>query len=331
MNGTSLIKAQALWYISPKKAELRQETLQDLNPNECRVRIVYSGISRGTESLVFHGQIPHSEWQRMQCPFQVGEFSFPLKYGYCAVGVVEQGSTDMIGKTVFSLFPHQTIANIPVSALTVLPDNLPPERAILLANMETALNAVWDASPSVSDRIVVVGAGVVGVLVAYLCTQIAGTDVTLVDVDASRQSLATSLGVKFTLPNQAPQNCDVVIHASGNSVGLRTALSCSGNEATVLELSWYGTKNVSLPLGEAFHAKRLKLISSQVGQIPASHRARWDFKRRINAAMNLLNDERLDALISHPIPFEDLATQLPNIFSATSNALAPLVKYRTSC
>jgi 2-desacetyl-2-hydroxyethyl bacteriochlorophyllide A dehydrogenase len=322
---------KALWYIAPNQAELRQELLQEQQLNGCRVRMLYSGISRGTESLVYSGLVPQTEWQRMRCPFQVGEFSYPVKYGYCAVGIVEEGQADMIGKNVFSLSPHQTHINLPTSALAILPDNLPPKRAILIANMETALNAVWDAAPSVADRILVVGAGVVGCLVAYLCGQIAGTNVTLVDIDETRQSLATHLGVKFALPDKAPQNCDVVIHASGNPTGLRTALLSAGNEATVLELSWYGTKEVSIPLGEAFHARRLKLISSQVGQITTSHRARWDFDRRLAAAINLLNDERLDVLISDEIAFEDLPAFLPDIFNPKSKALAPLVSYQRVC
>jgi 2-desacetyl-2-hydroxyethyl bacteriochlorophyllide A dehydrogenase len=322
---------QTLWYTAPKQVELRQELLPELKPNECRVRMLYSGISRGTESLVYSGLVPQTEWQRMRCPFQVGEFSYPVKYGYCAVGVVEYGQADMIGKTVFSLSPHQSYINLPTSALTILPSSLSPKRAILIANMETALNAVWDAAPSIADRILVVGAGVVGCLVAYLCGQIAGTDVTLVDIDKTRHSIATHLGVKFALPHNAPHNCDVVIHASGNPAGLRTALLCAGNEATVLELSWYGTKEVSIPLGEAFHARRLKLISSQVGQIATSHRARWDFKRRLTAAINLLNDERLDVLISDEIAFEDLPACLPDIFNPKSKALAPLVSYQTLC
>jgi 2-desacetyl-2-hydroxyethyl bacteriochlorophyllide A dehydrogenase len=325
------LAAQALWYTAPKQAELRQETLPILKPTECRVRMLYSGISRGTESLVFSGLVPQTEWQRMRCPFQAGEFSYPVKYGYCAVGVVEQGNADMIGKTVFSLSPHQTHINLSTSALTILPDNLPPKRAILIANMETALNAIWDAAPSIADRILVVGAGVVGCLVAYLCGQIAGTDITLVDIDETRQSIATHLGVKFTLPEKAPKNCDLVVHASGHPAGLRTALLCAGNQATVLELSWYGTKEVSIPLGEAFHVRRLKLISSQVGQIATSHRARWDFKRRLAAAINLLNDSRLDVLISDEIAFEDLPAHLPKIFDPNSKALAPLVSYQTLC
>ncbi len=323
----SQTQSQSFWYTAPNKTELRQELLPTLKPDECRVKMLYSGISRGTESLVYSGKIPESEWQRMRCPFQIGEFSFPVKYGYCAVGVVEEGANELIGKTVFSLSPHQSYINLPSSALTVLPPDLPPKRAILAANMETALNAMWDAAPSAADHILVVGAGVLGCLVAYLCGQIPGSVVTLTDIDASRAALATNLGVNFALPGDAPNNCDLVIHASGHPTGLRTALSSAGNEAKVVELSWYGTRDVSVPLGEAFHSRRLKLISSQVGQIPPSHRPRWDFKRRLNAALDLLNDDRLDALISDEILFKTLPEKISSIFGSESNILAPLVKY----
>jgi 2-desacetyl-2-hydroxyethyl bacteriochlorophyllide A dehydrogenase len=329
MNNKQKIETKALWYVSPGQLELRSEILGELASDECRVRTIYSGISRGTESLVFAGQVPVSEYQTMRCPFQEGDFPFPVKYGYSSIGLVEAGSNELIGKTVFSLFPHQDVANISANALTILPVDLSPRRAILAANMETALNAVWDAAPQAADRIVIVGAGVVGALVAYLCGQLPGADVTLVDIDSSRADLASKLGVNFVQPDYAPRNCDVVFHASGQSAGLETALSCAGNEATILELSWYGSKPVSVPLGGAFHSKRLKLISSQVGQIAPSHRPRWDYKRRLLAALNLLKDDRLEVLLAPDLQFENLPRDLPHIFNSSSGVLAQVIHYNS--
>ncbi len=320
-------KALALWYLAPGKAGLRTEKLATLKSDECHVRMLYSGISRGTESLVFHGLVPEGEWQRMRCPFQQGEFPFPVKYGYAAIGIVEQGPAEWMEKTVFSLFPHQDVANIPVSALTVLPAGIHARRAILAANMETALNAVWDAAPGPADRILVVGAGVVGAMVAWLCGQLPGAEVTLVDIDPTREALATALGVGFSLPVSAPSDCDLVVHASGQASGLRTALESAGNEATVLEMSWYGSKEVALPLGEAFHSRRLRLISSQVGQIAGSHRPRWDYKRRLEAALRLLRDDRLDILLEPDIEFAALSDELPRIFQPSSGVLAQVIRY----
>ncbi len=327
MNSAVPCQARSLWYAAPGQLELREENLNVLASGCCRVRMLWSGISRGTESLVFSGSVPESEWQRMRAPFQAGEFPFPVKYGYAAVGIVEQGPSELVGKTVFVLHPHQDIFDVQVDAVTVLPEGLPAKRAVLAANMETALNAVWDAQIAPCDSVVVIGAGVVGALAAWLCGQIAGTEITLVDVDAGRAALAASLDVRFALPPDAPKDCDVVIHASGNPAGLIHALSLAGLEATVLEMSWYGDKQVNLPLGSAFHSRRLRLVSSQVGQIPPLRRPRWDYRRRLNAALDLLGDARLDALLAEPVRFTAMPIRAAQIFAAQSGVLAQVIEY----
>jgi threonine dehydrogenase-like Zn-dependent dehydrogenase len=228
---------------------------------------------------------------------------------------------------VFALHPHQTLFNVPADAVSVLPEGVSTERAVLAANMETALNAVWDAQPGPADRIAVVGGGVVGALVAWLCGQLPGAQVTLVDVETSRAALARSLGVEFSAPDSAPGDCDVVVHASGTGEGLSTALRLAGMEATVLEMSWYGSGEVPVQLGGGFHSRRLKLISSQVGQVAPSHRPRWTHKRRLAAALDLLRDARLDALLAPAIDFADLPAKLPAILDASSNVLCQLVRY----
>jgi hypothetical protein len=232
--------AQALWYSGPGQAEIRQETLAPPKAGEVRVRALYGAVSRGTEALVLAGRVPQSEFERMRAPFMAGNFPFPVKYGYATVGRIEGGTEALRGRTVFTLHPHQNFFNIAASAAVVLPENLPPQRAVLAANMETALNAVWDAAPGPADRIAIVGAGVVGSLVAYLCGRIPGTEVTLVDINPARAELAQTLGVSFAKPETAKDDCDLVVHASGNAAGLGTALALAGEEATVLELSWYG-------------------------------------------------------------------------------------------
>src|ERR1700688_503705 len=255
--------AQALWYSGCGHAEIRQETLAPPGADEVRVRALYGAVSRGNEALVLAGRVPESEFERMRAPFMAGHFPFPVKYGYATVGRIEAGAEDLIGRTVFTLHPHQDLFNIPAGAAILLPENLPPQRAVLAANMETALNAVWDAAPGPADRIAVVGAGVVGALVAWLCSQLPGAQVTLIDIAPERASLAATLGVGLAAPEAAPGDCDLVVHASGSPAGLATALGLAGNEATVLEMSWYGDGDVPAPLGGAFHSRRLKLISSQ--------------------------------------------------------------------
>ena len=270
------------------------------------VRTLFSGISRGTESLVFAGQVPESEYERMRAPHQSGQFPFPVKYGYAAVGVVEEGPERLIGRTVFCLHPHQDRFRVAVSAANPLPPGLPAERAVLAANMETALNIVWDAGIQPGDRVAVFGAGVIGLLVAYLASRIVGTDVVISDIEAERSETAAALSLRFALPDAVPDDCDVLINASASSEALSNALDHAGFEARIVEASWYGEKQANIPLGGAFHARRLSIVSSQVASLPAGKRARWDTKRRMAKALELLADDRLDQLISGETPFETI-------------------------
>ena len=319
--------AQALWYSRPGHAEVRQEKLAPPGADEVRVRTLFGALSRGTEALVFRGRVPKSEYARMRAPFMAGEFPFPAKYGYATVGRIEDGPEALLGCLVFTLYPHQDLFNVPVSAAVPLPEDLPPQRAVLAANMETALNAVWDAAPGPADRIAVVGAGVVGSLVAYLCGRLPGAEVTLVDINPARAELARALGVGFAGPETAKGGCDLIVHASGHPAGLDTALALAGDEATVLELSWYGDAPVTASFGGAFHSRRLRLVSSQVGQIAPSHRPRWTHGRRLAAALGLLADARLDALLAPAVAFHDLARRLPDIFDVKNGILCQPITY----
>lgn len=318
---------RSLWISEPGRPEIRTTPLAAPSPGTVTVATLYSGISRGTESLVFHGRVPPSEYERMRAPFQEGDFPFPVKYGYAAVGVVEDGPDDLLGRTVFCLYPHQTRFRVPATAVTPLPPGLPPARGVLAANMETALNALWDGGAGPGDRIVVVGGGAVGALVAALAGRLPGADVTLVDVDDSRAALAERLGVAFARPEAAPGGADLVFHATARSEGLKTALDCAGDEATVVELSWYGTAPVTVPLGLGFHALRLRLVSSQVGRVAPGRRSRWDYRRRLAKALELLADDRLDALLGDPIPFDDLPDRLTALMAPGSGVLCPLIRY----
>lgn len=292
--------ARALWCVAPGQAEIRDAALGE----GVLVQARWSGISRGTERLVAEGRVPATEWARMRAPHQEGAFPFPVKYGYAMVGEATEGAC--AGRAVFALFPHQTAFRLPEAALIPVPGGVPGARAVLAANMETALNILWDSGAGAGDRIAVIGAGVVGALVAYLCARLPGAEVVLVDPVAERATLAAALGCAFAAPEQAPGDCDVVIHASATAAGLATALACAGPEAVVVEASWHGTGDVPLPLGGAFHSRRLKLVSSQVGMLPPGRAPRWTYRRRLEKALDLLHDPRLDALISGESGFEDL-------------------------
>jgi len=308
-----LVAVRACWITAPGRAELRAETLAALSAGDVRVRTLHTGVSRGTESLVFRGEVPASETRRMRAPFQSGDFPAPVKYGYASVGVVEAGPDELHGRTVFCLYPHQTVYQVPAEAVLPLPPDVPAARAVLAALLETAINALWDAAPAIGDRIAVVGGGVLGLLVAWLAARLPGCAVQVIDTEPARADVVHALGAAFALPSAATPEADLVIHASGHAAGLATALRLAAFEATVLELSWYGTREVSVPLGEAFHARRLVLKSSQVGHVANAQRGRWSHRRRLALALSLLGDPLLDRLITHSAPFDELPCVLARL------------------
>lgn len=316
---SSSVPAQACWVVQPGLAEIRVETLPPVPEGSVRVRTLHSGVSRGTEGLVFRGEVPASEAQRMRAPFQVGEFPGPVKYGYVSVGVVEVGPPELFGREVFCLHPHQTVFQVPATAVVPLPAGVPASRAVLAANLETAINALWDAEPSPGDRIAVVGGGTLGLLVAWLAARLPEGEVQVVDTNPARAGIAAALGAGFALPEQAQPRADLVIHTSGQALGLATALGLAAFEATVLELSWYGNRAVSVPLGEAFHSQRLTLKSSQVGHVAKRQRGRWSRRQRLELALSLLTEPVLDQLITHTAPF----AELPQVLARLAGTSAP--------
>jgi 2-desacetyl-2-hydroxyethyl bacteriochlorophyllide A dehydrogenase len=319
--------AHAFWTTAPGHGEIRSEALPQPSTEEVVVRTLYSGISRGTESLVFHGRVPASEYQRMRAPFQQGDFPAPVKYGYCSVGRIEAGPADLVDRDAFVLFPHQTRYVVPASALHLLPENLPARRAVLAANMETALNGVWDADVKPGDRVAVVGGGTVGCLAAWLAARIPGCEVELVDVNPRRAAVAKALGVPFASPDLAEGDADVVIHASGAPQGLATAIRLAAFETTIVEMSWYGDQQVPVELGGAFHARRLAIRSSQVGHVATGQRARWSYQRRMQLALTLLRDPALDVLITGESPFADLPAVMARISAEPGDTLCHGIRY----
>jgi NADPH:quinone reductase-like Zn-dependent oxidoreductase len=316
--------ARALWTIAPGIAELRLETLSARAPDQVLARMLASGISRGTERLVLAGKVPENQWGVMRCPLQAGDFPFPVKYGYSAVAHVAEGPAELQGKRVFCLHPHQDIFLAPAAMCVPVPDAVPDHRAVLGANMETALNILWDARPLPGERALVIGAGVVGLLVAYLLARIPAMAVTIIDPDTSRRAIAEALGITFAAPEAAPAEQELIIHASANPAGLRQALQCAAFEARIIEASWFGAQEVALPLGEAFHSRRLRLISSQVGAVAPAMRGRRSFGDRMAQALGLLADPALEALVGPATPFQDLPQALPGLLNSAPGQPAPL-------
>jgi threonine dehydrogenase-like Zn-dependent dehydrogenase len=322
--------ARAFWLRSPGHGDVRDVPLPEPADDDVVVRALCSGVSRGTESLVFRGGVPESQYTAMRAPFQDGEFPGPVKYGYLSVGLVEEGPPHLLGRTVFCLYPHQSRYVVPASAVAPVPDTVPAGRAVLAGTVETAVNALWDAAPLIGDRIAVVGAGMIGCSVAALLARYPAVRLQLVDPDPSRATIAAALGVDFALPEDALGGCDLAVHASATEAGLARSLELLAPEGTVLELSWYGDRRISLPLGEAFHSGRLTLRGSQVGAVSAARRSSRTFADRLALSLDLLADPVFDALVTGECAFEELPSVLPRIASGDLPGLCHRVLYETT-
>ncbi len=321
------VDAHAFWLREPGRGEIRTVTLPEPARGDVMVRTLRSGVSRGTETLVFRGAVPPGQYAAMRAPFQEGDFPAPVKYGYLNVGTVEQGPADLRGRTVFCLYPHQTAYVVPAGAVTVVPDEVPPARAVLAGTVETAVNALWDAGPLIGDRVAVVGAGMVGCCVARLLSRFPGVEVTLVDVDAGRADVAAALGVEFALPEGAAGDRDLVVHASATSEGLQRSLDLLAPEGSVIDLSWYGDREVRLSLGGAFHSGRLAIRASQVGTVSPARAGRRTTADRLALALDLLRDPAFDALVTGESRFAELPDVMARLAAGSLPALCHTIVY----
>ncbi len=319
--------AHAFWLRAPGVGEIRPVTLPELGPDDVSVRTLWSGVSRGTEALVFRGGVPRDQYDVMRAPFQEGDFPAPVKYGYLNVGSVEQGPAELRGRTVFCLYPHQTAYVVHASAVTVVPEDVPPGRAVLAGTVETAVNALWDAGPLLGDRVTVVGAGMVGCCVARVLSRFPAVRVTLVDVDPSRAEVAAAIGVQFALPADAADDRDLVVHTSATSAGLQLSLDLLARESTVIDLSWYGDTEVRLSLGGAFHSARLGIRASQVGTVSPARSGSRTTGDRLALALELLRDPAFDALITGQSRFCELPDVMARLAAGSLPALCHTITY----
>lgn len=318
---------RSYWTVAPGRGELRTGPLPAPGPDDVEVRTLRSGISRGTESLVHRGLVPERVRERMRAPFQEGEFPGPVKYGYLAVGVVEHGPEELVGRRVFGLHPHQDRWVVPASAVTPVPDDVPDDRAVLAGPVETAVNALWEAAPRFGDRVAVVGAGMIGACVAALLARFPLARLELVDPQPVRAELARRLGVEHVLPEGAAGECDVVVHASSTAAGLARGLELLGDEGELIEMSWYGDDDPAVPLGADFHARRLQIRASQVGVVAPARRARRSTAERRAAALDALRDPRFDALLTGSSSFEELPATMARLAEGPPGALCHVVTY----
>ena len=319
--------ARAFWLREPGAGEIRAARLPEPGPGDVVVRTLFTGVSRGTETLVFRGEVPESQHAAMRAPFQEGEFPGPVRYGYLNVGVVEHGPDELRGRTVFCLYPHQTAYVVPAGTVVPVPDGVPARRAVLAGTVETAVNALWDAPPLLGDRVTVVGAGMVGCCVARLLARFPCTDVELVDVDPARAEVAARLGVRLVPPQDAAGERDLVVHASATAAGLQRSMELLRTEGTVLELSWYGDREVTLSLGGAFHSRRLALLGSQVGSVAPARRGSRSLRDRLGLALEALRDPAFDALLTGCSPFEELPDVMARLADGRLPALCHTIAY----
>jgi threonine dehydrogenase-like Zn-dependent dehydrogenase len=321
------VSARALWVCEPGVAEIRAVDVPHPGADEVLVRTVRTGVSRGTETLVLRGRVPLDRAREMRAPFQEGDLPGPVKYGYLNVGRVEVGPPDLLGRTVFCLYPHQTAYVAPASAVLPVPDDVPASRAVLAGTVETAVNALWDAAPLVGDRVTVVGGGMVGLCVARLLVGVPGTAVTVVDVVPGRRTVIESLGARYASPSDAPGGQDLVVHASASAAGLQLSLELLAADASVLDLSWYGDAEVTLRLGGSFHSRRLAIRASQVGSVAGARRDTRTTTDRLRLALELLRDPAFDLLLTGSSPFADLPEVLRGLADGSLPALCHTITY----
>jgi threonine dehydrogenase-like Zn-dependent dehydrogenase len=325
--------AVAFYTVRPGLGELRTVKLPTPGPEDVLVKTMWTGISRGTETLVFRGEVPARQYAAMRAPHQDGEFPGPVKYGYLNVGEVQAGPDHLRGRTVFCLYPHQDRYVVPATAVTPLPDSVPPRRGVLAGTVETAVNALWDAAPLIGDRIAVVGAGMVGCCLARLLAGIPGASIVLIDVDPGRAVVAEALEVEFAGPAEAAASAgsmDLVFHTSATAAGLQLALDLLSRESTVVELSWYGDRSVSVHLGGSFHSDRLSVRASQVGRVSPSRQATRTTADRLALSLQLLADPAFDALLTGPSEFPELPATMAALARGTLDALCQTVTYQAA-
>ena len=331
---TPPLRGTAYWTVAPGRGELREHRLTGPGPGQVLVATLHSGISRGTELLVHRGAVPAAVADRMRAPFQDGDLGGPVKYGYLSVGMVEQAgdatSADLLGRTVFCLYPHQDRYVVAATAVTPVPGGVPPHRAVLAGTVETAVNALWDAAPRLGDRVAVIGAGMVGGAVAALLRTFPLARLELVDVEPARAEVAARLGVDFRSPDDAAGDCDLVLHCSASADGLNLGLRLLGEEGELVELSWYGDRDVIVSLGRHFHARRLRLRASQVGVVAEARRARRTTGDRLRLALDLLTDPAFDVLISTRSPFTELPALMRRLDSGELAGLCHVLDYEPS-
>jgi threonine dehydrogenase-like Zn-dependent dehydrogenase len=322
-----MIRARAFWLTGKGRGALKREALPDPGGEEwCVVRAMFSAVSPGTERLVADGKVPVALRKEMRCPYMGGNFPFPVKYGYSLVGEVVQGPVELRGRKVHVLHPHQDVCVVRSEDVRPLPDDLPPARATLASNMETAVTAAWDSGVALGERVLVVGFGIVGSLIARIFGLGPAVDLEIAEKRPDRRRLAESMGFRAT-GRPSAESFDVAFDTSGTPAGLQTAIDSVGVEGRVVAVSWFGAEPVRLDLGGSFHSRRKRIIGSQVSRIPGSLRPRWDIRRRTELVFRLLERPEFDLHVGPTVPFTELPKAFETLVRRSPGGLSPLIMY----
>jgi hypothetical protein len=316
------------WVVSPSQGQIRDTPMMSLSKDTLSLETLFTGISPGTERLVGMGKVPEECWEKMRCLYMEGSFDFPLKYGYSLVGQAITGSET--GKRFFVMHPHQSRVVVARSDALELPDWLPSQRATLIPNMETALNAVWDAQVSQKDKILIVGGGIIGILISFVLSKEYGIQPDFLEQDRQRIQYLKQLpwlGNSRLGTDYREGNYNIAFHTSSSSSGLQSGIDALAFEGRCIELSWYGTQSVSLQLGGSFHYQRKQIIASQVSAIAQPKRSLIDYSQRKEQVLGLLGDATLDILLQPAIAFLELPTFMSLLYQRQVHPVSPLVEY----
>jgi len=320
-------KVRSLWHLSDSQSVIKENTAQNPSPSFLKIQSHFSLISTGTERLVACGEVPGSVHDDMKVPYMEGAFPFPIKYGYSLVGKVITEGHSMTGKLVHAMHPHQDFCLINESDLFEIHSNIPAQRATLASNLETALTAVWDAQVNIGDRVLIVGFGLIGSLIARLLSFIPAIYFQIIEIDKERIQHAEKLGFPVSAILRKHSKFDIAFHTSATAEGLQTCIDGVGLEGKIIELSWYGKKPVKINMGGSFHSQRKQIISSQVGKLPSKYNARWDMKRRKKVVFELLENALFDQQITHFIKFVDTPTFFADLRAGKAKGLAYCIEY----
>ncbi|MEM1137565.1 MAG: zinc-binding alcohol dehydrogenase [Bacteroidota bacterium] len=305
---------------------LVEKNLTQVTENEVAIESMYSLVSLGTERTITTQLLTKEIAARMVVPYMRGTFQNEFTYGYSLVGRIIDGEKDLIGKVIHVMHPHQNYAVVKTQDIFFIPEQMNPKLATLVSNMETAVNAIWDANVEIGDKVLVIGYGTVGALTALIASKIPGIDISILEINQNRFNAAVEQGFKVSsiLENK---DFDIVFNTSGNAEMLQKAISVTKSEGRIIEMSWYGAKSITINFGADFHYGRKQLISSQVSQIPNRKLKNWTYHSRKKLVFKLLQELNPHYLINCEVHFSETPKFYNDLRRHETSGLGVVIKY----